>query len=507
MPPTKRYVLALDQGTTSSRAILFDHSGRAVAMDQQELRQILPRPGWVEHDANEIWSGQLKTARHAIASAGIRPDQIAAVGITNQRETTILWDRQTGQPVAHAVVWQSRASADICQQLKEQGHEPLIRERTGLVLDPYFSATKIRFLLESVPGLRHRAERGEILFGTVDSYLIWQLTEGRAHVTDVSNASRTLLMDLKTCQWDEQLLRIFDIPAAMLPKICDSSQIIGQTQLFGESIPIGGCAGDQQAALFGQACFEPGSAKNTYGTGCFLLMNTGEQPIPSKNNLLTSVAWSIQGKATYCLEGAVFVGGAAIQWLRDGLGVIERSEQVEQLIANVDHTEGVYFVPALVGLGAPHWDPHARGTIVGLTRGTHAGHIALAAVESMAFQSRDVLLAMQQDARQALPEVTLGSLRVDGGASVNDRLMQFQADILDAPVVRPQVAETTALGAAYLAGLAVGFWEDLADVQRHWRLDRQFEPEMDATTREQRCSRWDEAVRRSLNWDQSPSGQ
>lgn len=491
------YILSLDQGTTSSRSILFGRDGRAVATAQQEFPQILPSPGHVEHDPEAIWQSQLGTAKRVLADAKVGPKDVAAIGITNQRETTVLWEKATGKPVANAIVWQSRISAPVCERLKAAGHEPLFRERTGLLLDPYFSGTKIAHLLESMPGLKERAERGEILFGTVDSFLIWRLTGGKRHVTDVSNASRTLLLNIHTLEWDDELLKLLGVPRAMLPEVRPSSEVYGETDesLFGGKIPIAGDAGDQQAATFGQACFEPGSAKNTYGTGCFMLLNIGDKPRASQHKLLTTVGWQVGGKTTYCLEGAVFIAGAVVQWLRDGLGVIKSSVDVEKLAASVPSSDGVVVVPAFVGLGAPHWDPYARGAIFGLTRGTTAAHIARAAVESMAFQSKDLLEAMRADA-----QLPLAMLKVDGGASVNNVLMQFQADILNATVRRPVVAETTALGAAYLAGLAVGYWKDLADVARNWALDREFKPQMDAAARDERYLQWQEAVKRSLGW-------
>jgi len=490
-------ILSLDQGTTSSRSILFGKDGRAVATAQQEFPQILPSPGHVEHDPEAIWTSQLDTARRVLEQAKVAAADVAAIGITNQRETTILWEKATGKPVANAIVWQSRISAPICERLKAAGHEPLFRERTGLLLDPYFSGTKIAHLLENTPGLKARAEKGEILFGTVDSFLIWRLTGSKRHVTDVSNASRTLLLNLKTLQWDDELLKLLGVPRAMLPEVCPSSHVYGETDPahFGRAIPISGDAGDQQAATFGQACFEPGSAKNTYGTGCFMLLNIGQEPRASKHKLLTTVGWQVGGQTTYCLEGAVFIAGAVVQWLRDGLGVIKSSVDVERLAASVPDSDGVVVVPAFVGLGAPYWDPYARGAIFGLTRGTTAAHIARAAVEAMAFQSKDLLEAMRADAN--LP---LAMLKVDGGASVNNGLMQFQADILNATVRRPVVAETTALGAAYLAGLAVGYWQDLADIARNWALDREFKPQMPAAARNARYAQWQEAVKRSLGW-------
>ena len=493
-----KYILALDQGTTSSRAIVFGHDGRAVASAQQEFEQILPWPGHVEHDPEAIWSTQLSVARQALQQSGISAEDLAAVGVTNQRETTILWERDTGKPVANAIVWQSRASAEICDQLKSDGLESLFREKTGLVVDAYFSGTKIKYLLDRIEGLRERASRGEILFGTVDSFLIWRLTGGKRHVTDYSNASRTLIFNIHSLDWDDELLEILDIPRAMLPEVVPSSHLIGKTdaQWLGAEVPVAGDAGDQQAATFGQACFEPGSAKNTYGTGCFLLMNTGPQPMASQNNLLTTIGWGIDGRITYCLEGSVFIAGAVVQWLRDGLGLIETSTQVEQLAATVDDSEGVVVVPAFTGLGAPYWDPYARGAVLGITRGTTAGHLARAAVESMAFQTRDLLEAMQKDAG-----ISLENLKVDGGASVNDSLMQFQADILNTTVRRPVVSETTALGAAYLAGLAVGYWDDLADLEKNWALDRQFAPDMPQEERDRRYRRWKRAVERARDWE------
>lgn len=493
----QKFILALDQGTTSSRAIVFGHDGRAVAMAQREFRQILPAPGVVEHDAEEIWESQLAVAREAIAKAKITAEQIASIGLTNQRETTVLWDKQTGRPVANAIVWQSRVTAGICDRLKANGLEPLFREKTGLVVDAYFSGTKIMHLLDQDEDLRRRAQLGEVLFGTIDSWLLWKLTGGGQHVTDMTNASRTLLYNLHTLDWDDELLGILNVPRAMLPDVLPSSGFFGNSdaELFGRPIPITGVAGDQQAATFGQTCFEPGTAKNTYGTGCFMLLNTGDKPVESKNNLVTTIGWGIGGKVTYCLEGSVFIAGAVVQWLRDGLGAIEASSDIEKLAATVDDSDGVYFVPALVGLGAPHWDPYARGTIIGITRGTKMAHIARAAIESMAFQTRDVLEAMQRDA--GLP---LKTLKVDGGAAVNDCLMQFQADLLDTPVERPTVAETTALGAAYLAGLEVGYWQDMDDLRGNWALDRRFEPAMAAAERERRYARWQKAVERSLRW-------
>jgi glycerol kinase len=497
-----RYVLALDQGTTSSRAIVFGRDGRIVASAQQEFPQIFPQPGHVEHDPEAIWESQLQTARSVLAQAGLTAADIAAIGITNQRETTILWDRQTGRPVANAIVWQSRITAGICEKLKSDGAEEFVRAKTGLVLDPYFSGTKIKHLLDTIPGLRARAERGDVLFGTVDSFLVWRLSGGKLHITDASNASRTLLFNIHTGQWDDELLRLLDVPRAMLPEVHASSEVYGSIDAchLGDSIPLAGIAGDQQAATFGQCCFDPGSAKNTYGTGCFLLMNTGNRPVESKSGLLTTVAWRIGDQTVYALEGSIFIAGAAVQWLRDGLGLIEKAADIEALAASVPDNGGVYFVPALSGLGAPHWDPHARGTIVGLTRGTTKGHLARATLEAMAYQTREVLDAMQQDAR-----VPLAVLKVDGGAAANSLLMQFQSDILSTPVQRPVVQETTALGAAYLAGLAVGYWSDLDDLRRNWVLDREFVPMMDAPQSERLFATWQRAVQRSRGWaDREP---
>jgi glycerol kinase len=495
----RRYVLALDQGTTSSRAIIFDRHGNMVAKAQREFPQLLPAPGVVEHDPEAIWESQRKVAEEALQQGKLTAADIAAIGIANQRETTILWDRNSGQPVAPALVWQSRVSAPICERWKREGYEALVRDRTGLVIDPYFSASKIAHLLEQQPGLRSRAERGEVLFGTVDSFLIWRLTDGKHHVTDVSNASRTMMMNLQTLDWDDELLAQMQVPRAMLPRIASSSEWFGETTCFGDSIPITGCAGDQQAATFGQVCFSAGAAKSTYGTGCFVLLNAGQDPTVRAPGLLTTVGWQLGSELTYCLEGSVFIGGAVVQWLRDGLGIIAKSEDVESLAAEVDDTDGVYFVPAFVGLGAPYWDPYARGTIVGLTRGTRASHLALAALQSMAFQTRDVLIAMQQHAG-----IPLERLRVDGGAACNSRLMQFQADILRVPVDRPMVAETTALGAAYLAGLQVGYWPDLQALTANWQRQREFVPVMGDLEREQRCERWNAAVARARHWELPP---
>ncbi len=493
-----RYILALDQGTTSSRSIVFDRGGRVVALAQQEFPQLFPGPGHVEHDPEAIWSSQLQTARDALAKAGVTAADLAAIGVTNQRETTILWEKATGKPVANAIVWQSRVTAPICDRLKAEGHEPTFRRKTGLVVDAYFSGTKVKHLLDSFDGLRARAARGEILFGTVDSFLLWRLTGGRRHVTDASNASRTLLFNIHTQDWDDELLRLLDVPRAMLPEVCASSEVYGDTvpELLGASVPVAGIAGDQQAALFGQASFEPGAAKNTYGTGCFMLLNTGATPVPSEKGLVTTIGWRIGRETVYALEGSVFIAGAAVQWLRDGLRAIRSSADVEALMAEVPDTDGVYLVPAFVGLGAPYWDPRARGVIVGLTRNTKMAHIARAAVDAMAYQTRDVLEVMQVES--GLP---LTTLKVDGGAAANAALLQFQADLLNVPVRRPVVGETTALGAAYLAGLAVGYWNGLDDVRRNWALDREFRPSMPPATRDRLYAGWKKAVGRSLGWE------
>src|SRR5947207_8249167 len=492
-----RYILSLDQGTTSSRAIVFDRRGDQIAAAQQEFPQIYPAPAHVEHDPIAIWSTQLGVASEALERGGARPAEVAAIGITNQRETTVLWERATGRPVANAIVWQSRVSTPICDQLKRDGCEEMIRAKTGLVVDAYFSGTKIKHLLDTIPGLRRRAANGEILFGTIDTFLIWRLTAGRVHATDYSNASRTLIFNIHTLDWDDDLLRLLDIPRAMLPAVRSSSEVYGHTDasLLGAAVPIAGVAGDQQAATFGQACFEPGTAKNTYGTGCFMLLNTGATAVASRHGLLTTIGWGLDGRITYCLEGAVFVAGAAVQWLRDGLGAIRQSADVEPLMASVQDTAGVYLVPAFVGLGAPHWDSAARGAILGITRGTTMAHIARAAVESMAYQTCDVLRVMQQDAG-----LSLSKLKVDGGATVNDQLLQFQADLLGVPVCRPVVAEATARGAAFLAGLAVGVWSDLPELARIWKLDREFVPAMDRATRDRLYTGWQKAVTRARAW-------
>lgn len=494
-----KVILALDQGTTSSRAIVFDHNGRSVAMAQMELPPLFPQPGAVEHDPREIWRTQLATARQAIRQAHIAPSDIAGIGITNQRETTLVWSRKTGIPIYNAIVWQDRRTAAFCESLKSAGHADLVARKTGLIIDPYFSAGKLRWILDHVPGARDMAARGELAFGTVDSWLLWNLTGGAVHATDVSNASRTMLFNIHSGQWDHELLALMDIPQSVLPVVRSSSELFGHTagDILGSPIPIAGVAGDQQAALFGQTCFSAGSAKNTYGTGCFLLMNIGNKPQPSHHALLSTIAWKIGGTTDYALEGSVFIGGAVVQWLRDSLGIIESSTQIETLAASVPDSGGVYFVPAFAGLGSPYWDAYARGSILGLTRGTTAAHIARAALESIAHQSADLLESMRQDSGRPVTE-----LRVDGGASANNLLMQFQADLLAVPVLRPQVTETTALGAAYLAGLAVHFWETPADIARHWALDRIFEPRMSADEVQFRRRRWKKAVARSRDWEE-----
>lgn len=498
-----KYVLALDQGTTSSRAIVFDASGTPVSIAQREFPQIFPAPGQVEHDPEDIWASQLRTAQDALAQGNVTAQDVAAIGVTNQRETTIVWERATGKPIYNAIVWQSRLTAPICDELIQRGLGDTVRAKTGLVIDPYFSGTKVKWLLDNVPGARERATRGELLFGTVDSFLIWRLSGGHAHITDYTNASRTLLFNIHTLDWDDDLLRELDVPRAMLPRVLPSSHVYTHCdpRYFGAAIPIAGNAGDQQAATFGQACFAPGMVKNTYGTGCFMLLNTGDQPRDSRNGLLTTICWGLGDPAhpriTYALEGSVFVAGAAVQWLRDGLGIIQKSEDVERLANSVPDTDGVYVVPAFVGLGAPYWDPKARGGILGLTRGTTAAHIARAVVASMAYQTRDVLEAMQADA-----DTPLLALRVDGGAAVNDQLMQFQADQLGVPVQRPRVRETTALGAAYLAGLSIGYWRDQSDLTSHWALEHEFIPQMPQAERDHLYAGWRKAVSRVRDWEE-----
>lgn len=496
-----KFVLALDQGTTSSRAILFDSAGVAVASAQQEFPQYFPEPGWVEHDPEEIWSTQLDTARAVLRDARIDARQIAAIGITNQRETAIVWDRRTGRAITNAIVWQDRRTADVCDELRRKGTGRLIRKKTGLIPDAYFSATKLQWILKNVGGAKQRARKGELAFGTVDSWLLWKLTEGRVHASDPSNACRTMLFNIHKCQWDDRLLRLFDIPREILPDVRSSSEVFGYTNVLGAEIPIAGIAGDQSAALFGQMCHRPGMVKNTYGTGCFMLMHTGDKPMTSKNNLLTSVAWKIDGKTEYALEGSIFIAGAVVQWLRDGLGLIRRSEDVESLAAEVPDSGGVVVVPAFAGLGAPHWDAWARGLMIGLTRGTTSAHIARAALESIAFQVTDVLNAMQADTGLKVRE-----LRVDGGAAANNLLMQFQADLLGVPVVRPVVLETTALGAAYLAGLAVGFWKNARDIDSQWKADATFTSAMKSAERGVRMRRWQRALDRSKSWEEQEAG-
>jgi len=492
----KKYILAFDQGTTSSRAIVFDHNGLPVATAQKEFTQIYPKPGWVEHDPDEIWSTQAAVGMEAIFRAGVNVHQTVGIGITNQRETTVVWDKKTGRPVYNAIVWQDRRTADFCDQMKKEGHGQMILNKTGLIPDAYFSSTKIKWILDHVEGARKLAVKGRLAFGTIDSWLIWNLTRGKLHVTDVSNASRTMLFNIHTLQWDTELLDFFDIPASMLPEVRSSSEIYGKTaDPFPAPIPISGIAGDQQAALFGQMCIEPGMVKNTYGTGCFMMMNIGDKPIESKSQLLTTVAWKIGNDVTYALEGSIFIGGAVVQWLRDSLGVIIQSNDVEKLAAKVKDSEGVYFVPAFAGLGAPYWDQHARGTLTGITRGSTDAHIARAAVDSIAYQTYDVLLAMQKDSG-----VTIRELRVDGGATVNNCLLQFQADLLQTDVVRPKITETTALGAAYLAGLAVGYWSDIHDISQQWQLDRTFSPGIPASETTALIKGWHRAVRAAITW-------
>lgn len=495
-----KFILAFDQGTTSSRAIVFDQDGNIKSVAQKEFTQIFPQPGFVEHDPKEIWSSQSGVAIEALTRAGLGANQVAAIGITNQRETTIIWDRKTGEPVYNAIVWQDRRTSGMCDRIKANGHAKTFLDKTGLFVDPYFAGTKVKWILDNVDGVRKRAERGELAFGTVDSWLVWNLTEGQVHVTDASNAARTLLYNIHENRWDEDLLKILDIPASLLPRAGLSSEVYGETlgKSFLPRIPIAGMAGDQNAALFGQTCFQPGMAKNTYGTGCFLLMNTGETAVPSKNNMLTTIGWRIRNRTEYAFEGSIFIGGAVVQWLRDGLHIIETSPDVEDLAASVPDSAGVYFVPAFVGLGAPHWDPYARGTIIGITRGTTKAHIARAALEAIALQSYDVLHAMELDAGTPLKE-----LRVDGGACGNNLLMQIQADVLGVPVVRPKVTETTALGAAYLAGLAVGYWKSRAEIESQWSIDRTFEPQGKPDQIEKLRAGWEKAVKRASRWEEA----
>ena len=492
-----QYIMALDAGTTSNRCILFDREGKMCSVAQKEFTQYFPRPGWVEHDASEIWTTQLGVALSAMNQIGAGPDQIAAIGITNQRETTILWDKATGEPVCRAIVWQCRRTSRYCDRLKEEGYTDFFREKTGLVIDAYFSATKLRWILEEVPGVRQRAEKGELLFGTVETWLIWKLTGGKVHITDYSNASRTMMFNIHTLDWDQEILDLLGIPRCILPRPVPSSGVYGLCDPihFGGPIPIAGAAGDQQAALFGQTCFEAGEAKNTYGTGCFLLMNTGEKPVFSQNGLVTTIAWGLNGKVNYALEGSIFVAGAAIQWLRDEMKILEESRDSEYMAGKVSDTGGCYMVPAFTGLGAPHWDQYARGTIVGLTRGCNKYHLVRAALDSICYQVNDVLRAMGADSG-----IGLSALKVDGGASANNYILQTQADLSDAPVVRPKCVETTALGAAYLAGLAVGYWKDLEEVRKNWAVDRQFLPSITGEEREKRIKGWNKAVRCSYGW-------
>ena len=492
-----KYIMALDAGTTSSRCILFNKKGEMVSVAQKEFTQHFPKPGWVEHDANEIWSTQLGVAVEALLKAGASAEDIAAIGITNQRETTVVWDKKTGEPVCRAIVWQCRRTSEYCDSLKEKGLVETFRQKTGLVIDAYFSGTKLKWILDHVPGARERAEQGELLFGTVETWLIWKLTKGRVHVTDYSNASRTMLFNINTLEWDEEILAELNIPKIMLPEVKPSSCIYGKTdpQFFGGTIAIGGAAGDQQAALFGQTCFEPGEAKNTYGTGCFMLMNTGEKPVFSKNGLVTTIAWGLEGKVEYALEGSIFVAGAAIQWLRDELRILEHASDSEAMAQKVPDTNGCYVVPAFTGLGAPHWDQYARGAIVGLTRGVNRYHIIRATLDSLCYQANDVLKAMEADSG-----IKLAALKVDGGACANDYLMQTQSDIINAPVKRPSCVETTAMGAAYLAGLAVGYWKDKEEVRMNWAIDRAFEPMIDEEKRMEMVSGWNKAVKRSYDW-------
>lgn len=487
----EKYILALDQGTTSSRSVVFDKKGNIVSVSQKEFTQYFPKPGWVEHDPLEIWSSQVSTAAEATTKKGIYGADIAAIGITNQRETVVVWDRNTGKPVYNAIVWQDKRTSNYCDELKHQGKSQMIREKTGLVIDSYFSGTKVKWILDNVEGARKRADAGDLIMGTIDSWLIWNMTKGELHITDVTNASRTLLYNINTLEWDEELLELFDIPKSMLPQVKQSSELYGNTNpnFFASKIPIAGIAGDQQAALFGQMCTRAGMVKNTYGTGCFMLMNIGEKPIVSENNLLTTVAWSINGKTQYALEGSIFIAGAVVQWLRDGLKIIKKSEDIEKLAGSVDGAEGVYLVPAFAGLGAPYWNQHAKGSIFGLTRGSTDAHIARAALESIAFQTMDVLKAMEADSKISIKE-----LRVDGGATVNNLLMQFQSDVLNTSTVRPKVIETTVMGAAYLAGLAVGFWESLEEIQEIWQVDANFEPTKERKEIEQNIKGWYRAI-------------
>lgn len=493
----KQYILALDQGTTSSRALIFDKSGQICSIAQKELQQHFPKAGWVEHDPNEIWSSQVSVAAEAMSKINISGAQLAGIGITNQRETTVVWDRLTGEPLCNAIVWQDRRTAAYCDELKQKGLSEQIRQKTGLVIDAYFSGTKIKWILDNIKGAREKAEKGMLAFGTIDSWLVWKLTGGQIHITDVSNASRTMLFNIHTLKWDADMLELFDIPASILPIVVSSSEIYGytKTQFFGAEVPIAGIAGDQQAALFGQMCLEEGMVKNTYGTGCFMLMNTGKKPSLSKNNLLTTIAWQINGKTTYALEGSIFMAGAVIQWLRDGLGIIKAAAEAEELALTVNDNGDLYFVPSFTGMGAPYWDQHARGLMIGVNRGTTRAHIARAALEGIAFQTMDVLSVMELDA-----QIKISELRVDGGASTNNLLMQIQADLLGIPVVRPQITETTAMGAALLAGLATGFWTSISDLTQQWQINKRFDPQQDPEITAQMKSRWADAVQRAGAW-------
>jgi glycerol kinase len=494
----KKYILTLDQGTTSSRAILFDHEGKIVSLAQKEFKQFYPKPGWVEHDPMEIWSSQASVITEAILKENLKSEEIAAIGITNQRETTVVWDRETGIPVYNAIVWQDRRTSEYCDQLKQKDLDKVIQQKTGLVLDAYFSATKVQWILNNVEGVREKAEQGKLAFGTIDSWLIWNLTEGKLHITDVSNASRTMLFNINNLHWDEELLEIFDIPKSILPLVRSSSEIYGETsgKLLGTKVPVAGIAGDQQAALFGHICNKPGMVKNTYGTGCFMLMNIGEKPIQSKNNLITTIAWKIGDKVEYAFEGSIFIAGAVVQWLRDELKIISSAAEIEELASQVEDSGGVYIVPAFAGLGAPYWNQYARGTIVGITRGTNRNHFSRAALESIAFQTMEVLKAMESDSG-----INIRELRVDGGATKNNLLLQFQADILNATVVRPEITEITAIGAAYLAGLAVGFWNDIAEIQQQWKIDKSFQP--DGTSKEDLIKGWYRAIKAANSWTES----
>lgn len=494
----EKYILALDQGTTSSRAMLFNKKGEIVSVAQKEFRQIYPEPGWVEHDAQEIWSSQAGVAAEAVASAGINGKALSGIGITNQRETTVVWDRKSGKPIYNAIVWQDRRTSEYCDSLKEEGHADMIQEKTGLIVDSYFSGTKIKWILDNVEGAREKAEKGELAFGTIDTWLIWNFTQGELHITDVTNASRTMLFNINDMEWDEELLDLMDIPKSLLPEVKQSSEEYGRTKttLFASKVPIAGIAGDQQAALFGQMCTEQGMVKNTYGTGCFMLMNVGDKPVKSENNLLTTVAWKINGKTEYALEGSVFIGGAVVQWLRDEMGIIQESKDIEYFANKVEDSDGVYLVPAFAGLGAPHWNQHARGTMVGITRGTNRAHLARAAQDSIAYQVLDLLNAMKADSGIEVKE-----LRVDGGATVNDTLMQFQSDLLaEVPVIRPVITETTALGAAYLAGLAVGYWDDIEEIRKLWQVDKKFDQKMEPAKVEKLTKGWQRAVNAAITW-------